>query len=177
MCRMNIARTLRIAFIGGVAACSSSNAVSPPTNSDAGAQADAGPPPSADAAAQPDSGPVADSGPPATFTQVYTNIISQRCAPCHTTASGIGVAMGKLDMTSQATAYGNLVNAPAVGSACAGKGTRITPGQPDQSIMYLKVSLDDPTPCGQKMPLGGPPLTKDQADSIESWVTAGAQNN
>jgi hypothetical protein len=61
--------------------------------------------------------------------------------------------------------------------ACAGRGTRVTPGKPDDSVMYLKISLDDPTPCGSKMPLSGGPLTKEQADMIEGWIMAGAQNN
>jgi hypothetical protein len=118
-----------------------------------------------------------DSGPPATFTQVYTNVISNRCAPCHTTATGIGVVTGKLDMTTQTAAYMNLVNVAAAGSQCSGKGTRVVPGQKDMSIMYLKVSLDDPSPCGGKMPLGGPPLAAGDVAAIESWITAGALNN
>jgi hypothetical protein len=113
----------------------------------------------------------------ATFTQVYSTIISQRCMPCHTTATGIGVTMGKLDMTSQAAAFMNLVNTQAAGVACTGKGPRVLPGMPDSSIMYLKVSPDDPTPCGSKMPLGTMGLSKAEADMIEGWIMAGAKND
>src|SRR5215831_17690505 len=113
----------------------------------------------------PPTGP--DGGAPAaTFTQVYTTVITNRCTPCHTTANGIGIQQGHLDMTTQAAAYANLVNVPAAGIACGGRGIRVVPGMPDSSIMYLKISLDDPTPCGGKMPLGGPPLTKAQDDLI-----------
>jgi uncharacterized membrane protein YgcG len=115
--------------------------------------------------------------PAATFTDVYNMVIAARCTPCHTTASGTGVSMGHLDMTSKAAAFMNLVNVAAAGTLCAGKGTRVKPGAPDDSIMYLKVSLDDPTPCGSKMPMTGGALTQDQADMIESWIMAGAQNN
>jgi hypothetical protein len=121
-------------------------------------------------------GGAGDGGPAATFTQVYA-IITMRCMPCHTTAAGIGVTNGHLDMTSKMAAFTNLVNTPAAGVACAGKGTRVMPGMPDSSIMYLKISLDDPAPCGAKMPLGLPPLPQSEADTIESWIMGGAPNN
>jgi hypothetical protein len=111
-----------------------------------------------------------------TFTQVYTTVIAVRCMPCHTTPTGIGVTMGLLDMTSAAAAYTNLVNKPAAGAACSGRGTRVVAGMPDMSIMFLKVSLDDPAPCGAKMPLGGA-LTRTEADLIENWILGGASNN
>jgi hypothetical protein len=112
-----------------------------------------------------------------TWTNVYTTVVANRCAPCHTTSSGIGVAQGMLDMTSQTTAYQNLVNAPAAGLACTGQGVRVTPGDPDASVMYLKVSLDDPSPCGSKMPLNGPPLSQADADLIENWIKNGANDD
>jgi hypothetical protein len=114
---------------------------------------------------------------PTTFTQVYDGIISQRCAPCHTATGGIGITMGQLDMTSKMAAFMNLVNVPAAGVACAGQGTRVVPGMPDMSILYLKISHDDPSPCGSKMPLGLPPIPMDEEDTIESWILAGAPNN
>lgn len=117
------------------------------------------------------------SSTPATFSQIYSSIIANRCAPCHTTPTGIGVVNGHLDMTSASTAYSNLVGTPAAGIACGGQGTRVVAGEPDSSIMYLKVSLDDPSPCGLKMPAAGGPLTQDQANMIESWIKAGALNN
>ena len=117
------------------------------------------------------------SGPPPTFTTVYTTTITNKCSPCHTTATGDGVMFGKLDMTTQANAYANLVNQPAAGVNCSGKGTRVVPGNADQSVMYLKVSLDDPTPCGNKMPDLLPPLSADEAAGIEAWINAGAKND
>ena len=113
----------------------------------------------------------------ATFTQVYTGIISQKCSPCHTTPDGIGVSGGQLDMTSQAAAYANLVNKAAAGEQCNGKGTRVVPGKPDSSVFYLKVSLDDPSPCGSKMPLGRAALAQSDVDMIDAWITAGATND
>jgi hypothetical protein len=36
------------------------------------------------------------------------------------------------------------------------------------------VSLDDPAPCGGKMPLDAAPLTRDQTNLIAGWINAGA---
>ncbi len=80
-------------------------------------------------------------------------------------------------MSSQDTAYTNLVNAPAAGSACAGKGIRVTPSNTATSIMYLKVSPTDPAPCGSKMPFGGVALSQAEVAEIASWINAGAMNN
>jgi hypothetical protein len=112
-----------------------------------------------------------------TWTQVYTQVIAVRCAPCHTTAGGTGISAGHLDMTTKAAAYMNLVNVGASGTACTGMGTRVVPGMAHMSLLYLKVSVDDPTPCGGKMPLGGPALTEEQAEMIEDWIDDGAPNN
>src|SRR6185369_15124452 len=98
-----------------------------------------------------------------TFTQIYTTTITNKCSPCHTTATGDGVNFGKLDMTSQATAYANLVNQPAAGVNCGGKGTRVVPGDAKSSVFYLKVSTEDPSPCGNKMPDNLPALSGDEA--------------
>jgi hypothetical protein len=115
--------------------------------------------------------------PAATFTQVYTTVIAQSCSPCHTTLNGDGILIGHLDMTTQANAFANLVNVPTAGASCAGVGTRIVPGSPITSILFLKVDLTDPPPCGSKMPLGRPPLSQDNVNLIGSWITGGALNN
>jgi hypothetical protein len=134
---------------------------------------------SAPAASAPadEAGAPAGGGPPPTFTQVYSTVIANRCAPCHTQAGGDGIKLGNLDMTTRDAAYADLVNAKTAGVACGGKGARVTASKPDDSIMYLKVSLDDEAPCGSKMPLGGPPLSQTDADLIEAWITAGAKND
>jgi hypothetical protein len=117
-----------------------------------------------------------DANAPTTWTQVYADIIGPTCASCHNPA-GSGGALGKLDMSSPDTAYTNLVNAGAEGSACAGKGIRVTPNSTAMSILYLKVSPTEPSPCGLKMPLGGVPLSQNEVDEITSWINAGAMDN
>lgn len=158
----------------GPSSISTTNPTQPPPDASTGGTADATapPPPVVDAAPPPPPPPAAP-----TFTMVYDTIISQRCTPCHTQPGNIGITQGNLDMTSKAAAFTNLVNKPAAGVSCGGKGTRVVPGQPAQSIMYLKVSLDDPAPCGSKMPLGLPPISRAQDDMIKAWITAGARND
>jgi hypothetical protein len=109
------------------------------------------------------------------WTGLYADVIGKQCVVCHN-PSGIGVMLGQLDMSSQAIAYTNLVNAPAAGEACAGHGVRVTPDDPDASILYLKVSLDSPS-CGARMPFGGPPLPETQVNEIRDWILAGAPND
>jgi len=112
-----------------------------------------------------------------TFSNVYTTIIARRCTPCHTIQGEIGITEGELDMTSQAAAYLNLVGIEAAGMFCGGKGVRVTPGSPKDSILYLKTDREDPAPCGSKMPLGGPPLSAADAALIQAWISAGANSD
>jgi hypothetical protein len=125
----------------------------------------------------PDAGGSGDSGPAPTFTQVYADVLGPSCGnACHN-PSGIGVSMGHLDMSTQSAAFTNL-NMAAQGIACSGNALpRVTPGNGDMSLVYLKVSLDDPTPCGGHMPLGLPNLPQAKTEEIKSWINAGAMNN
>jgi hypothetical protein len=117
------------------------------------------------------------SSTPPTFTQVYTDVLGPQCGTqCHN-PGGIGFTEGMLDMSTQSLAFDNLVNVPAAGSACAGKGVRVAPGMPDGSIMYLKASDEDPAPCGAKMPFGSNGLPSAQSDEVKAWITAGAPND
>lgn len=58
-----------------------------------------------------------------TFTNVYTNIIGARCIGCHRPNTS-GISSGNLDMSTQATAYANLVGVAAAGTA---RGRRASP--------------------------------------------------
>jgi hypothetical protein len=128
-------------------------------------------------AAAPEAAAPMDAGAAAaTFTMVYSDIISPICVVCHNPA-GIGVSMGHLDMSTKAAAFADLVNVSAMGVACGGKGTRVVPGSADNSILYKKVDPAQGSPCGSKMPLGLTPLTTAQADEIESWINGGAKND
>lgn len=124
-------------------------------------------------------GSSSSSSAPATFTEVYQQVLGPQCGVgCHRPNEN-GVTLGMLDMSSQATAYSNLFEVAAAGSACAGKGTRVIAGNADQSVLAEKIdpklfpSLD----CGSPMPLDANPLPQSQIDEVESWIAAGAMNN
>jgi hypothetical protein len=128
--------------------------------------------------------------PPSSFTHVYEAIIAPTCANAYCHYAGIGLRQGSLDMNSQVTAYWNLVGQPCQGFACASQGTRVVPGQPEASILFLKISRTQPS-CGVQMPAsvdairkpGGSPvfsgnaLSADQQDLIKTWILDGAQND
>jgi hypothetical protein len=106
-----------------------------------------------------------------TFTEVYTQIISVNCLGCHVPGQ-IGVTHGMLDMSSQSTAYTDLVGVMAAGSACSGMGTRVVAGDPTTSLLYEKVSGTQP--CGSRMPLDGNPLSTSDIAEIHDWIAGGA---
>jgi hypothetical protein len=124
-------------------------------------------------------GTVANPSPGATLTQVYNGIIGPSCAlaACHGNAAA---PTGSLDMSSQAAAFANLVNQPALGQAgvpsCAGSGLiRVVPGSAMSSLLWNKVNGTQT--CGARMPNGLQPIAQGQIDQIASWINAGAMNN
>lgn len=126
-------------------------------------------------------------GPAPTYTDVYTMIIDPVCTGCHR-PGGIGVTIGKLDMSSEDMAYANLVNVPAQGTgpgtsgvACASAMPpliRVVPGDAAASLLFNKVDskLAGTNPlCGSPMPPGSQsPLTPEQINLIAAWIDAGA---
>jgi hypothetical protein len=131
------------------------------------------------------------SSPPApnSFTEVYQKVLQPTCSNAFCHYAGISIRLSALDMSSQTAAYWNLVDAPTLGAVCGSMGTRVVPGDPEHSIMYLKVSQATP-PCGNRMPaditvlertqsavFSGTPLTADQQQLIFNWIKDGAQNN
>jgi hypothetical protein len=136
-----------------------------------------------------DSGEKHDSGETTgtTFTKVYKDqITGYKCLTCHVPGQ-IGVTDGKLDMSTQALAYENLVNVKAAGDACGTSGlTRVVPGSASTSLIVTKTDTNEshtPPPCGVQMPLGCGKtaglkcLGGDDVTPLESWINAGAQNN
>ncbi|HVZ86112.1 MAG TPA: hypothetical protein VHG72_04040 [Polyangia bacterium] len=133
----------------------------------------------------------ASTAPPAahSFTEVYRTVLAQTCSNDYCHYNGIGIRYGALDMSSQVYAYWSLVGQPCMGPSCSEMGTRVIPGQPDQSILYLKVTQTMP-PCGSQMPadpavltatgnsvFSGTALPDDQQQLIHDWILDGAQNN
>ncbi|HLV67979.1 MAG TPA: hypothetical protein VKY73_19310 [Polyangiaceae bacterium] len=120
-----------------------------------------------------------------TFTNVYANVISQRCVSCHR-PGGSGVNAGMLDMSTQAVAYASLVGVPAQGTSAGASGVtcastqlvRVVANDATNSLLFDKVNsklLGVNPACGSGMPLGSaPPLTAAQVALIEAWIDAGA---
>jgi hypothetical protein len=113
------------------------------------------------------------------FSQVYSTIVSPRCLPCHSNSTLGGVLYGKLDMSSQETAYSNLVGVKAAGSSCVTSNLiRVVPGSAATSLMFNKVNaklMQIGAPCGDTMPDDQTVLDQAQVDLIETWINDGAQ--
>jgi hypothetical protein len=111
-----------------------------------------------------------------TLQMVYDSVYIASCAVCHgmkptPTANGnLGDIKGSKDAF-----YNALVNKPALGAQCTGKGMYIVPGQPAQSLLIQKISQATP-PCGTQMPPTGP-LQSADIKLVTDWVMAGALNN
>jgi hypothetical protein len=141
---------------------------------------------------------------PNSFTKVYTEVIQPKCSNnfCH--YNGVDIRFGALDLSSRVRAYWSLVDMPCMGP-CGSTGTRVVPGQPDASVMYLKLLDQDQLPagtsrCGSQMPadstnystnlgdpstlvqtstvtFSGPSLPANQLQLIRDWIQEGALYN
>lgn len=118
------------------------------------------------------------SAAPAKFSEIYAMAFptstNARCDFCHSMPPN-DVGNGKLHMgADQATAYTALVGQVSVSKNCMGK-PLVVPGQPDQSLLLMKLSPSPP--CGNRMPLGGTPFTDAQLAMVRSWIVNGAPND
>jgi hypothetical protein len=107
-----------------------------------------------------------DAPPRVTFTEVYATVL-KGCTGCH--AGLIGQIDG-LDMSTQSTAYTNLVDVRA--SRCGG--TLVVPKSSATSVLYEKVTNP---PCGSLMPQNAPPLAQADIDLLKNWIDQGALND
>jgi hypothetical protein len=110
-----------------------------------------------------------------TLTMVYDTVWITNCAVCHgmaasaNTNGNLGAVKGGKDVF-----YNMLVNKPAQGPQCVGKGMYIVPSSPTTSLLVQKVS--SAPPCGVEMPVGGM-LSAEDTKMLTDWITAGALNN
>jgi glucose dehydrogenase len=112
---------------------------------------------------------------PGSFAGIYTDILAKRCAGpvCHS-GSSTGGSLNVMAGNASAVRM-SLLNRPATGSECAASGIPlVTPGQPDQSLLYRK--LNGMPPCGSRMPPTGA-LPQDELDRIKLWIANGALDN
>lgn len=99
-------------------------------------------------------------------------ILSQKCATCHA-AGGFGSAFGSnLALNSGAT-FGSTVNQPSDQRPDL---LRVKPGDSANSLLYLKVSSNNP-PVGATMPLLGERLSSSELALLRDWIDQGALDN
>ena len=117
---------------------------------------------------QPDDGGADDGSAqnPATLSRIQSEILSARCAICHT---GAGAPRG-LRLDSVDTSFSLLVG---VASDEVPSLLRVNPGDPDNSYLVRKIE-GAPDIVGQQMPLGGPPLSAEQIALVREWIRDGA---
>jgi hypothetical protein len=118
----------------------------------------------------------ADGGGP-TFTMVYADVLSKACLPCHAPGNA-GASAGRLDMSTQPTAYTSLQE-KASGASCSAGGERVVPGDAAASLVVEKVESAHPS-CGVQMPFGcagtSTCLYAAQVQEIKDWINDGATN-
>jgi hypothetical protein len=119
------------------------------------------------------------SGPPGTFTQIYPALFplgtQAQCNYCHDRPAN-EISNGMLNMGStQADSYAAIVGTSSMSARCGATHTLVVPGDSSTSLLFLK--LQEGPPCGDRMPLGGSPLTAAQLEMVRSWIDAGAMNN
>ncbi|MEY4575961.1 MAG: hypothetical protein RL701_664 [Pseudomonadota bacterium] len=102
----------------------------------------------------------------ATFDALYTQVISPKCATCHSPTG----SWPSFDLSTADLAFANTVNKP--GTAICTTGNLITPGSVEKSLLYQK--LTPQTSCGTQMPFMGPYLAEDALKPLREWIVAGA---
>ncbi|PWB71572.1 MAG: hypothetical protein C3F15_12510, partial [Holophagae bacterium] len=91
-----------------------------------------------------------------TLTQIQTEIFTPRCIACH----GGGSPEAGMNL-EQGQAHANLVNVPATTQS----GTRVIPGNPDNSVLVIMLEG------------GHRNLPQSLIQLIRDWITAGALDN
>jgi hypothetical protein len=95
-----------------------------------------------------------------------SQILAARCAGsvCH--SAGDQKAAG-LDLVSPGVS--DRVKNIASASAECGGSMLVVPGDAAGSLLYKKVSMDQP-PCGSRMPLAQDPLSEEDIGCVASWI-------
>lgn len=103
----------------------------------------------------------------ANFASIQSNILTPSCA-----LSGCHVQGGVQPSLQAGRAYNNLVGATSNSYAPR---LRVVPGDPDNSVFYLKIIGSSNGVGGQMPPTGM--LSPAQMDTIRAWILRGAQND
>lgn len=108
-----------------------------------------------------------DTGPAApTFGDVWTQVlVTEGCSGqyCH----------GGL-WPNQDAAYKHLTTATIKTPNCAAN-TYVVPGDPNKSLLWLKIDPAAKHGCGNKMPTGKPGVSAASSKLVKDWIAAGAK--
>jgi mono/diheme cytochrome c family protein len=100
-------------------------------------------------------------------------IFDARCTSCHSPGFPTNTIVGIPMVLTPGRSFGSLVNQA---SAQRPDLTLVTPGEPDASLLWLKVSSNSP-PVGATMPLIGDRLSSAELALVRDWIAQGARNN
>lgn len=105
-----------------------------------------------------------------TLSSIQDNVFTTTCAlsGCHAPPA----PQQNLNL-SAGQAFSHLVG---VASAEQPARSRVAPGDPLESYMFMKVT-GDARIAGDPMPLGGTPLSAEQIQAIRGWIEAGAADD
>jgi len=111
-----------------------------------------------------------------TFTQVEALLIKRGCAEgtCH------GGPSPQADLNLEAGfSFDALVNQPCSMPGAEELGLNlVTPGEPDDSFLYVKVTLTENDPhLGSPMPTYGSGLSIEDTEMIRLWIEGGAKRD
>jgi len=101
-----------------------------------------------------------------TTAQIQASIITPKCAfpGCH----GAMATQGMLDMSgAPGDVETRIVDVRSMTALCRNR-TMVKPGDPDNSLMYLKLTTSA-TLCGDRMPQGGE-LTPAEKTMMRQWI-------
>lgn len=103
-----------------------------------------------------------------TFNSIFTVLLSRTCgtSSCH----GGSRPISGLDLSSADAAFADLME-PATSCASPSR-PRVTPGNPDESELYLRL-IASPNDCGGLMPPGRR-VSAETAAAVATWITNGA---
>ena len=107
------------------------------------------------------------------FAQIQDEILTPRCATrfCHSQQAKSGGLVLEAGL-----AYDNLVGAdPTLAAAKAQGWQRVTPNEPENSFLLVKLTQATSATFGARMPLVGTPLNDDEIALIRDWILTGAQ--
>ncbi len=105
-----------------------------------------------------------------TLAYIQANIFTPICSRCHRPGG-----IGPMPLDSEAASLQSLVDRPSIERT---ELLRVEPGNAADSYLFWKI---DPDPAagrvivGGRMPLGLPPLTQQEIDSIVRWIDNGAR--